>query len=77
MRITDDLSSWQTLNAALRTCTEKYAGELLAAEIKGKRRANHLRRIHSRINKLRAMRERRALDRKAATRNSRLRDRVD
>lgn len=69
------LHSWHTLNAALRGCTEPYAGKLFEAELKGLRRAVFLRRIHSRINRLRAMRERSKIVKDAARpRRTRLRD---
>ena len=71
--IAEALHSWHTLNKALQGCTEAYAEKLMTAELKGKRRPLHLRRIHSRINRLRAMRERGKLDRTAA-RNRGLRD---
>lgn len=61
--IEEALHSWHTLNAALRGCTEAYAGKLFVAEMKGERRPQMLRRIHSRINRLRAERERSKIER--------------
>lgn len=52
------LASWQSLNDALRRCSEAEAEELLAAEKSGRKRLMFLLRIHSRINKTRADRER-------------------
>jgi hypothetical protein len=52
------LSNWDQCNDFLRACTEKQASELLAKEKKGSRRIQYLLRIHSRINVLRAKRER-------------------
>lgn len=68
--IKDALRTWHTLNAALRGSSEKYAGELFAAEIKGQRRHFILRRIHSRITKLRSLRERTHLAKLANSRTS-------
>ena len=61
----DPLDDWVSLNNALRGCAERVAEELLAAEAKGKRRKQFLRRIHSRLNKVRADSERARLDKLA------------
>lgn len=50
--------NWTTLNDTLRGADEKICRQLLAAELRGPRRAQFVRRIHSRINKVRADRER-------------------
>ena len=57
----EELKSHRSLEAALQICTEEHAGELLAAEIKGRRRSHILIRIHQRITMLRRDRERHAL----------------
>lgn len=57
------LQSWHTLNHALRDCSEKFAEQLIEAELKGRRRAQHLRRINARLSKLRRSRERLQLER--------------
>jgi hypothetical protein len=56
------LTSWEALNTALLLATEETAVYLLEAELEGARRPTFARRIHSRINKLRADRERRELE---------------
>lgn len=66
--IEEALHSWHTLNSALRGCTESYAGKLFVAEMKGERRPQMLRRIHSRINRLRAERERSKIESQAKKR---------
>ena len=73
--IEEALHSWHTLNAALRGCTEAYAGKLFTAEMKGQRRPQMLRRIHARINRLRGERERSKLER-ISTRSHRLRNEI-
>jgi hypothetical protein len=55
------LRTWHTLQDALRDCTEDYAKLLLRAEILNQNRPFMLKRIHSRINRLRAKREREEL----------------
>jgi hypothetical protein len=52
------LRNWANLNEALRDCTEPQARDLLQREQKGKKRVQYLFRIHSRLNKARADRER-------------------
>jgi hypothetical protein len=55
------LRSWHSLQEALRDCTETYAALLFKVEQEGRHRPFMLRRIHQRINKLRAKREREEL----------------
>lgn len=55
------LKNWETLNDALMLGDETLAQQLLVAERKGQNRLTFTKRIHSRINKLRADRERKAL----------------
>jgi len=52
------LQSWAGLNEAMQVCDEETAKALLEREKKGRRRKQFMLRIHSRINKLRADRER-------------------
>lgn len=59
--ITKALSTWIHLNEALRDADEDQCSELLRAERRGKARPTFLRRIHSRLNKVRADREREEL----------------
>ena len=61
MRDTPELSTWRALNDALRGSNEKTCRTLLAKEKRGLNRQRFLLRIHSRINKVRADRERREL----------------
>lgn len=59
------LASWDALNAFLmRTTDEKELSSLLKAELEGRKRAQFVTRIHSRINKVRADRERAELEAK-------------
>lgn len=55
---TEQLASWVSLNDALMNGDLESANALLEAETKGKARRKFLLRIHSRINKLRAIAER-------------------
>ncbi len=55
---------WKTLNDFLRTCDEKGALKRLAEEKKTHKRETFMLRIHSRLNKLRADRERNELQKK-------------
>ncbi len=55
------LKTWDALNEKLRHCQEKVAEQLLAEERQGRARKQFLLRIHSRLNYLRAERERRQL----------------
>ena len=51
--------SWNELNAVVRKATENTCNALLLSERKpGRRRRQYLLRIHSRLNKVRADRER-------------------
>lgn len=52
------LRSWDSLNDFIREASEEGAQELLDYETNGKRRKQYMLRIHSRVNKLRAERER-------------------
>jgi hypothetical protein len=55
--------SWLELNAWLKEATEQQVAKALKEERKRKpRRAQFVKRIHSRLNKLRAERERRELE---------------
>lgn len=74
LTIAEALKSWHNLNEALRGCTEKFASDLLVAEMKGQRRHFIMLRIHKRITKLRTLRERKSLAKRIAPRRSRLRD---
>lgn len=56
------LSSWINLNDALKNADESYCTQLLEHETANKRRKQFLRRIHSRLNKVRADRERTELE---------------
>lgn len=55
------LETWIGLNEVLKTCTEDEAQELMTAEQGGKARPQFVKRIHSRLNKLRYQRERKEL----------------
>lgn len=57
-KLTDCLATWAALNAALRTMNERDAVYLLEWEKQTRRDTKVLLRIHSRLNKLRAERER-------------------
>jgi hypothetical protein len=52
------LGTWVDLNEFIRDCTEEQADNLLRLELHNKKRKQFAFRIHSRINKLRADRER-------------------
>lgn len=56
------LTSWVELNKYLRHATQKDCDKLLDIETSGKRRQTFLKRIHSRLNKVRAETERKALE---------------
>ena len=70
------LPTWRELNEQLRDCTEDEAKRMLRLAIRVKAELRLLLRIHSRINRLRAMRERSELAKinRPATRRNRLRD---
>lgn len=57
-QISETLSNWVACNEFLKTCSEEDAIALLAAEQQGKRRVQYLMRVHSKMNKERARRER-------------------
>ena len=57
-----ELKSWEALNSAIMKMDEAEAKVLLQHELKGRKRGQFLKRIHSRINKLRADRERLELE---------------
>lgn len=52
------LRSWTALNDFLRDCSQQAAERLLKEELDGRQRKQFLSRIHSRINKTRADKER-------------------
>ena len=56
--IAEVLGNWVACNEFLRSCTEADAAALLKTEQAGKRRVQYLMRIHSKMNKERARRER-------------------
>lgn len=58
------LRTWLALNDAIRDADEEQCQELLKEELKGRRRKKFIMRIHSRINKVRADRERAELEAK-------------
>lgn len=61
--ITDPrLASWDALNEAIMQMDEAESKVLLQKELKGRKRSQFVKRIHSRINKLRADRERLELE---------------
>ena len=66
----ETLSTWNALNAAVMHASEAECLALLEAEKKGKARRMFLLRIHSRLNKIRADRERRELTQDAKTREA-------
>ena len=55
------LKNWKELNMAMRTANEVTCRYLLEQERRGKKRSSFLVRIHNRMNKLRAQRERKEL----------------
>ena len=57
-RLVQALDTWRDLNDYTRDCGEDDAVKLLEMEIAGQKRRQFAMRIHSRINKLRAERER-------------------
>jgi len=57
-----DLRSWTALNDALRDADEAKCKSLMNDEVKGRKRKQFIRRIHSRLNKARADRERSELN---------------
>jgi hypothetical protein len=59
------LLNWTELNKTLNLAGEQLLSDLLAQELAGPARVTHLLRIHARLNKLRARRERAELRGKA------------
>jgi hypothetical protein len=51
-------NNWQACNEFLRTATEDEAATLLHHERKGKQRVQYMLRMHARMNRERAQRER-------------------
>jgi len=58
------LQSWMALNDAVREADEATCEALLKEELKGRKRKQFIKRIHSRLNKVRADRERAELEAK-------------
>jgi hypothetical protein len=52
------LQSWLALNDTIREADEAVCQALLDEELKGRKRKQFIKRIHSRLNKVRADRER-------------------
>lgn len=67
MKPTEALKNWTVLNAALLKGDEAFAKQVLAAALRAKASLRILYRIHSRINRLRAKRERGELAKSART----------
>ena len=65
MDIVTSLATWNNLNAAVMKADEAVLSKLLEAELSGKRRKMFLLRIQSRVNRIRAERERATLRRAA------------
>lgn len=55
------LKSWIALNDVLRDAGEELCQDLLDEELTGRKRKQFIKRIHSRLNKVRADRERKEL----------------
>lgn len=60
------LVSWIALNKVIRKADEPTCEKLLKEELAGRSRSQFLKRIHSRLNKVRADRERKELEAKAS-----------
>ena len=71
------IKKWKELNRLLMQCGERKANEYYEAELAGPCRLTFLHRIHSRINHLRAMRERKAYEKVAISSGGGLRDGSD
>lgn len=56
--MSEPLSSWSALNSHLKAADEAECRRLMKRELKGERRRQFVMRIHSRLNKVRADRER-------------------
>lgn len=63
VRAENALASWRALNAQLAKLSEREVGRLLTVERANKRRPNILKRLHQRLTRLRAARERDELKR--------------
>lgn len=61
MAATSILDNWSTLNAYIADADEKACIKLLGEELNGQKRRMFVLRIHSRLNRVRADRERAAL----------------
>lgn len=61
--VQEALSSWENLNKLMSTADEEACVHVMHEEMRGKRRMMFVLRIHSRVNKLRAHREREKLRR--------------
>lgn len=61
------LTTWTKLNDVLRDADEATCRKLVEAEMKGEKRVQYVLRIHSRINKVRAARERLELKKRCGT----------
>ena len=59
---TEILKSWDNLNTYLRNASVSDCERLLKSEANGKNRLSFLRRVHSRLNKVRADNEREKLE---------------
>lgn len=57
----DILKTWEGLNSYLKTATVSDCERLIQSEMNGKHRLSFTRRIHSRLNKVRAIAEREKL----------------
>ena len=55
------LKTWVALNEAMLEADENYCKDLIREEIEGRNRKQFIRRIHCRLNKVRAERERQEL----------------
>jgi hypothetical protein len=58
------LKTWNSLNVALMSADEELCRDLLKEECEGRNRPTFKKRIHSRLNKVRADRERLELNKK-------------
>lgn len=65
--MSEALATWVNLNSVIITMGEEECQSLFEEEKKGKHRKMFLLRIHSRMNKLRADRERQIIERIAAS----------
>lgn len=60
-RVLEALKNWANLKTILMEEDEDFAVRCLRAELNGKHRKEFVRRIHGRINRLRAIRERKEM----------------